>query len=80
MYFDGSLTKKGVGGGVVFVSPLGEQLQYAIRIHFLTSNNVAKYEALMNGLCIVVDLGTTALCTIFGGHCYFRRPGVGRRK
>jgi ribonuclease HI len=61
MYFDGSLTKKGVGRGVIFVSPLGEQLQYAIRIHFLTSNNVAKYEALMNRLCIVVDLGIRCL-------------------
>lgn len=61
MYFDDSLTKKGVGGGIIFVSLLGEQLQYTIRIHFLTSNNVAKYEALMNGLCIVVNLGIRCL-------------------
>lgn len=58
MYFYGSLTKKGVGGGVIFVSPLEEQLQYAFRIHFLTSNNVAKYEALMN---IQGDLGIRCL-------------------
>jgi hypothetical protein len=44
MYFNGSLMKEGVGGGLVFVSPLGEQLRYAPRLHFQASNNVAEYE------------------------------------
>jgi hypothetical protein len=30
MYFDGSLMKEGAGGGLVFVSPLGEQLWYTV--------------------------------------------------
>ena len=34
---------------------------YAIRLHFLTSNNVAEYEALINGMRIAVELGTTWL-------------------
>jgi len=32
-------------------------MRYAIRIHFLVSNNVAEYEALINGLCIAIELG-----------------------
>ena len=32
-------------------------MRYAIRIHFLVSNNVAKYEALVNGLRIAIELG-----------------------
>ena len=57
MYFDGSLMKKGDGVGLVFVSPLGERMRYAIRIHFPVSNNVAEYEALVNGLRIAIELG-----------------------
>ena len=41
MYFDGSLMKKGVSAGLVFVSPLGVRLRYMVRIHFPSSNNVA---------------------------------------
>ena len=56
MYFDGSLMKKGTGVRLVFVSPLEVRMRYAIHIHFLVSNNVAKYEALVNGLCIAIEL------------------------
>ena len=43
--------------GLVFVSPLGVRMKYMVRIHFPASNNVAKYEALINGLRITVELG-----------------------
>ena len=57
MYFDGSLMKKGIDAGLVFVSPIGVRMRYMVHIHFPSSNNVAKYEALINGLCIIVELG-----------------------
>ena len=57
MYFDGSLMKKGTWVGLVFVSPHGVRMRYAICIHFSVSNNVAKYEALVNGLRIAIELG-----------------------
>ena len=50
MYFDGSLMKKGASMGLVFVSPLGVRMRYMVRLHFPSSNNVAEYEALINGL------------------------------
>ena len=50
MYFDGSLMKKGAGVGLVFVSPLGVRMRYMVRLHFPSSNNVAEYEVLINGL------------------------------
>jgi ribonuclease HI len=56
MYFDGSLMKTGVGAGLLFISPLGKHLRYVLRLHFLTSNNVAEYEALVNELCIAIEL------------------------
>jgi ribonuclease HI len=61
MYIDGSLMKTGVGAGLLFVSPLGRHLRYVIRLHFSASNNVAEYEALVNGLRITVELGVRRL-------------------
>jgi ribonuclease HI len=56
MYFDGSLMKTGAGAGLLFISPLGKHVRYVLRLHFLASNNVAEYEALVNGLHITVEL------------------------
>ena len=61
MYFGGSLMKKGAYAGLVFVSPLGVHMRYMVRLYFPSSNNVAKYEALINGLCITVELGIRRL-------------------
>jgi hypothetical protein len=35
---------------VLFISPLGEHVRYVLRLHFPASNNMAEYEALVNGL------------------------------
>jgi ribonuclease HI len=56
MYFDGSLMKTGAGVGLLFISPLGKHLRYVLRLHFPASNNVAKYEALVNELRIAIEL------------------------
>ena len=61
MYFDGSLMKKGTDVGLVFVSPLGVRMRYMVDIHFPSSNNVAEYEALINGLRIAIELGIRRL-------------------
>jgi hypothetical protein len=61
MHFDGSLMKTGAGAGLLFISPLGKHLRYVIRLHFLASNNVAEYEALVNGLHIAIELGVRRL-------------------
>jgi len=56
MYFDGSLMKIGARAGLIFISPLGVHMTYVIRLHFAASNNVAEYEALVNGLRIAIKL------------------------
>jgi ribonuclease HI len=61
MYFDGSLMKTGAGVGLLFISPLGKHLRYVLRLHFPASNNVAEYEALVNGLRITIELGVRRL-------------------
>ena len=59
MYFNGSVMVPGSGAGVILMSPNGSRLRYAIRLHFLASNNTIEYEALINGLCIAIKLGAT---------------------
>ena len=61
MYFDGSLIKTGAGTGLLFISPLGVHVRYMTRLHFATSNNVAEYEALVNGLQITIEIGVWRL-------------------
>jgi hypothetical protein len=69
MFFDGSLMKTGAGAGLLFISPLGKHLRYVLRLHFPASNNVAEYEALINGLRIAIELGVRRLChTRVWGH------------
>ena len=43
------------------ISPEGGKYRYAVRLHFPASNNIAGYEALVNGLCIAIDLRATRL-------------------
>jgi ribonuclease HI len=61
MYFDGSLMKTGAGVGLLFISPIGKHLRYVLRLHFPASNNMAEYEALVNGLRIAIELGVQRL-------------------
>jgi ribonuclease HI len=57
MYLDGPLMKSGAGAGLVFISTISVRMRYMICIHFSASNNVAEYEALVNGLHIATELG-----------------------
>jgi hypothetical protein len=50
LYFVKSVMKTGAGAGLHFISPLGEHMRYAVRLHFPASNNMAEYEALLCGL------------------------------
>jgi hypothetical protein len=60
LYFDGSVMKTGVGVGLLFISPLGEHMRYAVRLHFPTSNNMAEYEALLCSLRIAIETASNA--------------------
>jgi hypothetical protein len=39
MYFDGSLKLKGMGAGLLQISPTGGQLKYILQIFWKVSNN-----------------------------------------
>jgi ribonuclease HI len=53
--------KTEAGTGLLFISPLRIHLRYIVHLHFATPNNVAEYEALVNGLRIAIELGVRRL-------------------
>jgi hypothetical protein len=61
LYFEGSVMKTGAGASLLFISPLGEHMRYAVRLHFPASNNMAEYEALLCGLRIAIEMGIERL-------------------
>ncbi|XP_070039645.1 uncharacterized protein [Nicotiana tomentosiformis] len=65
MYFDGATYRGGAGAGVVFVTSQGEVLPYFFTLMQLCSNNVAKYQALILGLEMVVYMKKLKL-QVFG--------------
>jgi hypothetical protein len=61
LYFDGSVMKTMAGAGLLFISPLGEHMRYAVRLHFPVSNNMAEYEVLLCSLRITIETGIKRL-------------------
>jgi ribonuclease HI len=57
MNFDGSKMRRGLGAGIILISPKGDKMHYMLQIHFTALNNVAKYEALIHGLKMAKDIG-----------------------
>jgi ribonuclease HI len=64
MYFDGAFSIKGVGAGVLLVSPTGDHLKYVIQLVFSredATNNTTEYKGLLAGLRITLGLGISRL-------------------
>ncbi|GJW37097.1 reverse transcriptase domain-containing protein [Tanacetum coccineum] len=56
LYTDGALSSDGSGVGLMLISLKGKVYTYALRFEFETTNNEAKYEALLVGLRIVEEM------------------------
>lgn len=54
---NGSATRKHSEARVVVTTPEGQELEYAIRMGFKTTNNKAEYEVVITGLAIAWKLG-----------------------
>ena len=58
---DGSSNRQARGVGVVLLSPEGDVVECMICLDFPTTNNEAKYEALVAGLDLVRATGATSV-------------------
>ncbi|XP_074356720.1 uncharacterized protein LOC141696485 [Apium graveolens] len=61
LHVDGAANNGGAGAGIVLVSPEGHHLMSVIHFKFYVTNNDAKYEALINGLKIALEMGVRNL-------------------
>ena len=57
IHTDGSSNQRAGGAGVVIQTPYGDKIECMIRLDFPTTNNEAKYEALVAGLDLVKVAG-----------------------
>ncbi len=58
---DGSSTRKRSGAGVVLISLEGEHLEFVVGLAFTTTNNEAKYEAVIADMQAARELGVKVL-------------------
>ena len=65
LYFDGAARNKGVGVGIVFVTPSGGLVPYSFSLLKTCSNNVAEYEAIIMGLELAIEMHINEL-EVFG--------------
>lgn len=65
MCFDEAVNQRRNGVGVVLISPTNALIPIAIHIYYLCTNNIAKYEACINGQKAAIDLGITEF-EVFG--------------
>lgn len=58
LYVDGASGAGGSGAGIILTGPEEFKVCYALRLEFKASNNVAEYEALINGMLVAMDVTT----------------------
>ena len=57
VYVDGAANQKGSGMGLVLILPEKLVVEKSLRLGFSTTNNEAKYEALLEGISMVHRMG-----------------------
>jgi len=65
LFFDGSTCDRGVGIGIVLVSPQGKKYEFSLPIVATSTNNQAEYQALIKGLELLKEVHANAV-EIFG--------------
>lgn len=61
LYVDGSSNVKGSGTGIILEGPDDISLEQSVRLDFLASNDQAKYEAILAGMNLALELGVKRL-------------------
>jgi shikimate 5-dehydrogenase len=61
IYIDGSSTRKNGGAGILLITPDVEKLSSSLRLEFRTTNNEAKYEVVIAGLGMALELGAKSV-------------------
>ena len=65
MYFDGAINQYGNGIGILLITPEGSHIPLAIKLNFEATNSMAKYEACIDEMEALRELGVKE-AEIFG--------------
>ena len=65
MYVDGAENQRGSGVGLVVTSPERIIIEKSLRLGFLATNNEAEYEALLEGMAMVLRMGARTVEIFF---------------
>ena len=65
MFFDGASTQASAGARIFLISPSKETIALSYKLDFKTTNNIAKYEALLLGVKATKEMGIMCI-NIFG--------------
>jgi ribonuclease HI len=65
LFFDGSTCGEGAGIGIVLISPQRRKYEFSLPIVATSTNNQAKYQALIKGLELLREIRVDAI-EIFG--------------
>ena len=65
LFFDGSTCDRGVGIGIVLISPRGKKYEFSLPFIATSTNNQAEYQALIKGLELLKEVHDHAV-KIFG--------------
>ncbi|GJS36644.1 reverse transcriptase domain-containing protein [Tanacetum coccineum] len=61
LFIDGAASLEGSGAGVILTDLNGQEVTYALQFNFKTSNNEAKYQALVAGLELTIKMEAQCL-------------------
>jgi len=74
LFFDGSTCDRGAGIGKVLISPRGRKYECSLPIVAKSTNNEAKYQALIKGLELLREVHADAV-EIFGDYASYKSIG-----
>ena len=61
VYVDGAANQRGLGVGLVLISPKGLTIEKSLKLGFSTTNNEVEYETLLEGVSMVQRIGGKAI-------------------
>ena len=75
VYVDGAANQRGLGVGLVLISPEGLTIEKSLRLGFSTTNNEVEYETLLEGVSMVQRIGEKVIKVFSDSRLFIGQVG-----
>ena len=75
VYVDGAANQRGLGVGLVLISPEGLTIEKSLRLGFSTTNNEVEYKTLLEGVSMVQRIGVKAIKVFSDSRLFIGQVG-----